>query len=383
MDVERTLTGSVYSSFLQPQEAVQIHKLRRNAILAANCVVLANYNTAGVGNYYTDQIKVDWDRHLLVDTSSFDISNQFSKLSMGWVEPYTELHKTVIILNEVCQAVFQRAKGYGQCLSTMEEKPKNLIDRYKKLTAIALMVFHGLNRMMSTYTLHYNEQNQQKAGYPELKKLFGEVAEWGTELWAIYSKIMSGPCKLGFNEHSEPICTLSTKVNHSNIVYEEVMTLQDINRYLILDQQYYESLHHLCIYDPQGTSDYTYHQIKACDKTVLLVLTGFWSTNNWLGDLTPLDRTVIVLKKHCERAKIECAEFFDYFAKADAVDAEFKAALQDDVDQIIGGVIPGIKRMAKTYQKKYGESSTHPGLQELRVCSQSLNWSENMKTDDL
>jgi hypothetical protein len=349
-----------------------------NAKLAANCMVLANYDTACLENYYTDQIKVDWKQRLLIDTSSFDITQVFSKYIGGWSEPYTDLDKTVELLKEVCEKIFKRAHGYGCYLSKLPNKPKDQVETYEKLTTIALFVFSGLVRMKNSYTKHYKSIGEQKKGYKELLELKTQVDTWGKSLSELFCSTIAPPCSLEYSHNNSLLAYIG--LSDENSVYtHHAVDLDDVNIHLMRDQWYYESLCNLCHYDVKDSCDYRNNQIKAIEKTKLLVLTGTWSLNNWGGVLTPLNQTVVLLEQHCERAKKDCEEIFSYLAKSEATPADLKLQLVEEANYIIEHALPGIKRMANTYNKYYANDPKHPGLQALNNCVKGLWWMNHLK----
>jgi hypothetical protein len=370
---EKSMSQSLMMAFVFQPEKKEKNILHENVLLAANCYVLANYDIAGLGNYNTDQIKADWDKQLLVDTSSFDLSNQISKYTKGWIEPFTELDQTVILLESICKQVFERAYGIGKCIKGMKGVPYNLIERYEKLTVIALFVFGGLKRMHDTYSKQYQNQKESKKGIVELKRLYTKIAEWGKTISELYCKTISPPCQIDVTKNRFDTIVIG-RISKKVQLQPKTVFLSEVNNFFLQDQEYYQSLCHLSVYDLKESCDYSSHQIKAFDKTKLLVPTGTRCINNWCGQLTPLKQTVVVLKEHCERAKQECEDFSNHFLPSLKMEQGIKDNLGEEVDQIIHKAIPGVQRMAKTYLNHYSKKPKHPGLDDLHWCSLSLTW---------
>ena len=354
-------------SFVSQNESEPV--LQRKAVLMSNCYTLANYDINREENYVTDQLKVDWERQLLVDSSSFDIANQISKFTNGLVTPLTNLDQTVIILSKVCKKVFDRAQYIFEILAERKVSSDDyLLVELKTRIITAIFVFAGLKRMKATYSHQYGRDYPP---FSALVQLTEKVDEFAKNLISLYWNQTTLNCQLS----KDSKCIDLLNYNGSTV---DTISLKTMNAYWVNEQHFYESMHNLSKYDLQGTSSYSAHQVKAFDNTKLLVLTGSWSFQNWSGNLTSLDKTVAVLEAHCSRMRIECERFSNQILKITKPENNLRYELLEEVDALIHFTIPGIKRMVTTYTQYYASNPDHRGLSDLQNCNRNLAWAEGL-----
>ncbi len=371
-----SVSSSVLFSF--SENNLETNVLREKAILMANCFVLANYDINREESYQTDQIKVDWEKRLLVNTSSFDLSNHLSKYSKGWIEPLTDLDKTVIILRSICDKVFENANSLAQGLSEVEKKAGFLMEQLETLTVTAIFAFAGIMRMKATYSHRYAKMSEPYPPFVTLSNLSNEAQTRGKILIELFVKITGQNLRLKLANDSQSIEYIDKTTN----TLEKTMSLKDINVHWISEQHYYESLFNLSSYNIQVTGSYKSHQVKAFEKTKLLALTSSWSVTNWVGSLTNLDKTVVILREHCNRARKQCERYSDVISKCFKPEDLFRNKTFKEVDAIIHHTFPGIRRMGTTYCSHYASNPNHPGLRELKECIDDLEWANKIKLDD-
>jgi hypothetical protein len=369
------------------QDAPQVNTLREKAVHLANCILLANYDTEKRETYALDQIKADWNIQLLVSTGTLDVFNKVKQYSAGLAQPLTDLYKTMEIIEKVCERVLFDAKMAAAvvenfCLNPLfshsEFRQKKPIEqRFVSAATAAMFVFAGFIRMKNTYS-HQYANNLKNVGFQRLLALNLKVVEWGNEIKAIIIKSFTETKDIYYQEGNHIIHWTRWKNQgdrESSGTEDHFYQLDSFKKACREDQEYYESLYNLCSYDIQGTSDYAYHQLKVIENTNLIVhtKTTVWSMGSLLGSLPKLDATVNVMQQHLARAKLFCVENCELLKKFN-LPAEHRRCIQNEIEDITGSVLQGLRRMEKTYNQKYSRKQDHPGLQELKALAADLQW---------
>lgn len=294
-----------------------------------NCNMIATYNPDG-GSYKNFQIKAELSTGYLIHTRSLS----FSRL-IPFTEVHTTLEETVPRLQNVCDRIYKEFTFMLKLLKPLNSKPPALTTRCIYLKQVTLSVLSGLRRIYRVYQEQYGSCNPPNPGLVDLKNLLDK-----------YTPVIK--------KFDVPIFLSS--------------------RFPLFDFiQYNQNLDIISRYDPKATKDYTNHQIKSKAGSNSLVYTSTYDPYKAANSLTTLDKTVLVLKAVCDRAKVECSQIVSAlkFQQDDDVIEHFRR----EVYSIVDHVIPGIIRINDTYSEHY---TTHPGLKELKELAESLTWGESL-----